>query len=158
RNLLVLLAPAYLGYDGGDEGWYRAMAANGADKLRAYGRYVAQRFAAFDNIIWVHGGDFNPPDRALTRAVAMGMRDFLPASLATAHCGPETPAHALWGSEPWLDIDSVYSYGPIADACDSAYQAAPRRPVLLLESAYENEHRADAARTRAQAYQALLSG
>ena len=63
--MLVLLAPAYMGYAGGQEGWYQEMQANGATKLQAYGQYVANRFLAYDNNLWVHAGDYNPPDTNL---------------------------------------------------------------------------------------------
>src|SRR4029453_2741845 len=35
KGLLVLLAPAYLGFAGRDQGWYEEMKANGAAKMRA---------------------------------------------------------------------------------------------------------------------------
>ena len=69
KGMLVLLAPAYLGYQGGDEGWYQEMSANGATKLRAYGQWVANRFKNYDNILWVQGGDYDAPDKTLARAV-----------------------------------------------------------------------------------------
>ena len=46
RGMLVLLAPVYLGYGGGNEGWYQELKANGTTKCRQYGRYVGQRFAS----------------------------------------------------------------------------------------------------------------
>jgi hypothetical protein len=59
KGMLVLLTPAYMGVGGGSQGWYQEMQANGATKLRAYGQYLANRFLAHDNILWVHGGDFS---------------------------------------------------------------------------------------------------
>ena len=38
RDIVVWLAPSYLGSGGGDEGWFREIQAGGRDKLRAYGR------------------------------------------------------------------------------------------------------------------------
>ena len=55
NGILVMLAPAYLGYDGGGEGWYKTMVANGPDKLRSYGEYLGRRYREFTNILWVHG-------------------------------------------------------------------------------------------------------
>jgi len=90
KNIVILLAPAYLGYQGGSQGWYQEMQANGAVVLRDYGRYVGQRYASFDNIIWLHGGDYDPPDPQLVSAVAEGVREFDDRHLHTAHCAPET--------------------------------------------------------------------
>jgi Protein of unknown function (DUF4038)/Putative collagen-binding domain of a collagenase len=157
-GMLVLLAPAYLGFDGAREGWYQVMRANGPDKMRQYGRFLANRYARFRNIAWIHGGDFNPPDRTLTRAVAEGIREVDPSVLHTAHCGPETMASDYWSDEPWLDFNTLYTYGPVHLQAEKAARQRSGRPFILLESAYENEHGADAHRIRMQAYQALLYG
>src|SRR5690606_7623599 len=49
-GFLVLLTPSYLGFDGGDEGWYAEMAAAGSRDLEAYGRFIGERYRQFDNI------------------------------------------------------------------------------------------------------------
>ncbi len=69
-GIQVFLAPSYLGYEGQWTGWYQEMVANGDVKLRQFGRYLGQRYKDFDNIIWLHGGDYNPPDRDLVNAIA----------------------------------------------------------------------------------------
>ena len=158
RGILVLLAPAYLGSQGGAEGWYREMVANGPAKLRAYGEYLGRRYGGFTNILWVHGGDFDPPRKDLVRAVAEGIRELDPRALHTAHCGPETAAMAYWQGEPWLQLNNVYTYGPVHAAALKQYARPERMPFLLIESAYENEHGAGELRVRTQAWQALLSG
>ena len=162
HGILVLLAPAYLGHQGGGEGWYRAMLANGPDKLRAYGQYLGRRYAQFANILWVHGGDFNPPRKDLVRAIAEGIRTHDTRALHTAHCGPETAALAYWHGEPWLQLDNVYTYGPVRTAALRQYArpdaASARLPFILIESAYEHERGDGELRVRAQAWAALLSG
>jgi hypothetical protein len=158
RGMLVLLAPAYLGAGGGAEGWYREMTASGPAKLRAYGDYLGRRYAGFTNILWVHGGDFDPPRKDLVRAVAEGIGALDPRALHTAHCAPETAAIDYWKDEPWLHLDNVYTYGPVRTAALRRYARPERMPFILIESAYENEHRAGERRVRTQAWQALLSG
>ncbi|MFD1981396.1 DUF4038 domain-containing protein [Mesorhizobium newzealandense] len=155
-GFLVLLAPAYLGYGGGGDGWYQEMAAAGAERLEAYGRFVGRRYRHFDNIMWVNGGDYNPPDKSLVSAVAEGIRETDPEALQTAHNAPETAALDYWRGEPWLSINNVYTYEPVHAA--ALVQHAGDMPYFLIESAYENEHGADTRRLRAQAYQAILSG
>ncbi len=158
-GLLVVLTPAYLGYKGGREGWYRAMRESGPETLRAYGDFLGRRYARFDNIVWLHGGDFNPPDRTLSAVIAEAIRKQAPRALHSAHCAPGTVASRYWGDQPWLDIDTLYTYDPVHLQAREVMQAQERvRPVILLESAYENEHGANAHRIRTQAYQALLSG
>ena len=158
RGILVLLAPAYIGYGGGDDGWYSKMAANGPDKLRAYGQYLGRRYRGFTNILWVHGGDYNPPRKELVRAIADGIREFDTRALHTAHCAPETGAIEYWKGEPWLQVNNAYTYQPVYASAIKQYGRAEQLPFFLMESAYENEHGAAELRIRTQAYHALLSG
>ncbi len=158
KGFLVLLAPSYTGANGGSEGWYQEMAANGPDKLRQYGRFLGQRYSQFDNILWIHAGDYNPPDKNLVRAIAEGIREFDGSALHSAHCGPETAPLDYWAGEPWLQVNNVYTYGPVYLAARAQYSRPERMPFFLIESAYENEHGATEQRVRMQSYQALLSG
>lgn len=157
-GILVLLAPAYLGVNGGDEGWYHDMRESGVAKLRRYGEYIGRLFARHKNIVWMHGGDYNPPERQFVTAIEEGIREFDSTSLRTAHPGPETSARSHWEDQPWLDLDTIYSYQPIKPVALSEYALQKPMPFILIESAYENEHGATEQRLRAQAYQAMLGG
>lgn len=154
---LVMLTPAYIGARGSNEGWATEMAASGSEKLVAYGRYLGTRYGAFDNILWVDGGDDNPADKTFVRAIADGIRETMPRALHTAHCAAETAAGDFWAGEPWLSVNTAYTYGPVHDAVAAQYSRT-KMPLVLLESAYENEHKATEQRLRAQSYHALLSG
>jgi hypothetical protein len=157
-GMLVFLAPCYTGSGGGPEGWYREMKINGAAKLHEYGQYLGQRYQRFKNIVWVHGGDYNPPNKALVRAVAEGIRERDPVGLHSAQCAPETPAVRYWQGEDWLNLNSIYTYRPIYSAALAQYAHPERLPFFLIESTYENEHDVTEERLRSQAYYALLSG
>src|SRR5690606_32558026 len=74
RGILVLLSPSNLGWRGGSSGWYELMVANGPDRVRAYGEYLGRRYRDFSNILWMHGGDYDPPERTLVRAIVQGIR------------------------------------------------------------------------------------
>ena len=162
KGILVLLVPSYLGFGGGTEGWYQAMLANGEREMREYGRYLGRRYQNYENILWVHGGDFNPPldAKALVREIALGIKEFDIRSLHTAHCAPETSALDYWSGESWLAVDSVYTYGAVFEAAGHAYTRPDALPFMLIESRYENEAVPEGSeqRVRVQAYQALLSG
>ena len=108
RGFLVLFTPAYLGWNGGPQGWYQEMLANGTDRLTAFGNYIGRRYASSPNIMWVDGGDFNPPDKTLTRAVANGIKAGGAQHLHTAHARDGASALDYWAGEPWLDVDTVY--------------------------------------------------
>ncbi len=157
RGLLVLLVPAYLGYNGQDEGWYREIVATPPEALRDYGRYLGRRFQKYANVIWVYGGDFNPPDRSSVNTIAAGIREF-DRRISTAHTAPETSARAFWGNESWLQLNSIYTYKNVPAQAAVEYARSPSMPFFLLESSYENEQTADPGVIRAHAYEALLSG
>lgn len=157
-GFLVLLAPAYMGFEGGREGWYQEMRTNGPVKLRNYGRYVAKRFRKHANILWVHGGDFNPPETLLLRALVSGIRDEDTRSLNTFHGSRGSSAtHFLGATEHWLQLNSIYT-GATDVVSEALHEYShSRQPYFLIEARYEGEG-ADAATVRLQAYQAVLSG
>lgn len=157
KGILVLLTSSYLGFDGGDEGWYQAMKANGVAKLREYGRYLGRRYKNFPNLIWVNGGDYNIPDKDLVRAIVQGIEEFDTVHLHTAHAGV-VPAAEYWDGEPWLDINNVYTYEPVYLKALAQYNRADKKPFFLMETVYEGERNAPEGLIRAQAYFALLSG
>ena len=159
KGILVLLAPAYMGYQGGDQGWYQEMAANGEVKLRAYGQYVANRFRAYDNLLWLQGGDFDPPEKLLLRALANGIRDVDTRWLQTFHGGRGTSALAFLGSaEPWLTVNDIYTDESTVVANAFLEYARSTMPFFLIEARYENEYGGTDETVRTQAYQAVLSG
>jgi Protein of unknown function (DUF4038)/Putative collagen-binding domain of a collagenase len=158
RGILVLLTPSYLGWGGGSSGWYDAMAENGTAALRRYGQYLGRRYRNFTNILWVDGGDYDPPRKGLVRAIANGIRRYDSRALHTAHTAPETVAIEYWGSERWLQVNNVYTYGPVYGPALEQYRRPERMPFFLLESAYENEHGVTERSLRTQAYHAVLSG
>ena len=158
RGLLVLLTPAYLGANGDDQGWYREMQAAGPDILKSYGRYVGQRYRHFRNIIWVQGGDYDPPEKKLVNAIAEGIRETNPSALQTMHAAGEANVLLRWGGEKWLDIDTVYTYGNVAEAVLKRYLTKPERPFFFIEGIYEGEHNSTEQSLREIAYDAVLSG
>ncbi|MEW9613895.1 DUF4038 domain-containing protein [Shinella sp. S4-D37] len=157
-DMLVLLVPAYMGANGGPQGWYGEMAAAGPDALKAYGRYLGKRFARYPNIVWVQGGDYDPPDKALVEALAAGIEETSPGALQTVHGIRDTVTDVFWGDAGWLKLDTVYTYEDTATATLARYRSGPRRPFFLIESRYENEHGVGASEIRKMAYGALLSG
>jgi hypothetical protein len=158
KGFLVLLAPAYAGASGGNEGWYQEMVKNGPAKLRRYGEYLGKRYAKLTNLLWVHGGDYNPPQKELVEAIAEGIQEFEPKALNTAHCAPETAAIDFWDREPWLQVSNVYTYKPVYLAALDHFDRHKSTPFFLIESSYENEHGSTEQLLRTQAYQAILSG
>jgi hypothetical protein len=159
KRMLVMLTPSYMGYEGGDEGWYKEMADNTPEKLQAFGRYLANRFAAYPNILWVEGGDYNPPERALLDAVPNGIRAVNNVWLHTFHGGRGTSALGFLGtSTEWLGVNDIYT--DETNVVAKAYTEYQRSsmPFFLIEDRYEGDKGATALTLRVQAYQAVLSG
>jgi hypothetical protein len=157
KGILVMLTPSYMGFGGGQQGWYQEMRANGAAKLRNYGRYVANRFRDYDNILWVHGGDFEPPEKTLMRALVDGIREVDSRRLHTFHGSRESSALEFLGSgESWLQVNSIYtSNAPFIQALEQ--YARSTMPFFLLEAVYEGQG-VEGRGVRVQAYQTILSG
>jgi hypothetical protein len=158
HGFLVLLAPAYIGSRGRVDGWWQEMVASGRVALQGYGRFLGGRFRHLDNIIWVDGGDWNPPDKNLVGGLARALKEAAPEQLHTTHLAPETAVAPFWAGEGWLDVLSVYTYGPVCTKVLEARADRLARPAFLIESTYENEHGAREQEIRAQAYRALLCG
>lgn len=167
-GILVLLTPAYLGYidphfpgfGGQAEGWYDAVVSSGVEKCAAYGRYVGERFAHLDNVLWVLCGDRDPVGVVEhTRAMARALLDARGDRLCLAHCHPDHEALDFFDEErdDWLTLNMTYSYEVVQRALLTHYVRA-QRPNLLFESTYENEHNASAQQIRRQAYWALTCG
>jgi hypothetical protein len=160
QNLMVLLAPLYLGYGCGDEGWCAEVRAATIDDLYSWGKFLGRRYKNYNNIIWCIGGDTDPsPVREKVLAMVRGIREYDTIALFSAHNRPETMAITPWKEETWLTINNVYSYDSLLyPHFKDAYELKPQMPFYLCESAYENEHQSTPSQLRSQAYQALLCG
>jgi hypothetical protein len=156
-GFLVLFFPAYLGCY--NDGYVALFQGNGAGRARTYGRFVGQRYGARKNLVWVHGGDLNPGAAAdVVVAVRDGIRDAAPSHLHAAHWSPETDPYGPLGDD-FTDLYTTYTYGPVSAQVFEHYSHPPTKPVLLLETHYENDWAGKAAaEVRTYPYRALLSG
>ena len=160
RGVSVWLCPAYLGWGGGDEGFFKEIDEAGPDALRSYGEFVGKRFRDLPNIVWMPGGDYAlpPSERWAAGQLVRGLRDGGSRQPMTAH-GGQTSGVETFGDQEWLAVDTVYSYADdLRPPLLAAYQRQPRRPFVLIESTYEGEHDARPERIRRQAWAAMLNG
>ena len=168
HGVLVLVAPMYLGYDGGREGWFASLDAPGntRDVCRRYGRFVGSKFKERNNVVWVAGGDHAPPPGSEAEArhweMLQGIQEAGAHQLWTGHWnfghkGGISTDEPLFA--PAMDLNGVYQYVDTYRYTARAFGVRPPRPVFLLESAYEREH----ARTEMQPFRkawwwSMLSG
>lgn len=168
HGMVVLLAPCYLGYvaphypgwGGQAEGWFEVMLANGVHGCGGYGRYVGERFAHLDNIVWVLCGDRDPTGGIEhVRAIARGLLEARSDRLCLAHLHPEHQALDFFDKtdDDWLTLNMTYSYEIVHRALATHYERF-ERPNVLFESTYENEHNSSELQIRRQAYWAATCG
>jgi hypothetical protein len=164
REMLVMMTPAYLGFGGGEEGWWSALSSRTTAEVESYGEYLGAKFGAFPNIVWVMGGDYwGPQVLTRTRSLVAGLKSTGRADwLFTYHTGPNGSSSAVVGSESWLDLNATYGYeNPGLPAqFEQDYGRTPTRPFFLFESRYESEPSPPVSRLtlRSQAYWSLLTG
>jgi len=143
QGITVLLTPAYLGYSGGNEGWFQEMSALSAAKCRNYGDFVGQRYAAKRNIIWVWGGDYTPPSgsqgETCMKAIRDGIMAAAPGALASAHWSPESTSRDETAFTSSINLVGIYTYQFILDSCRDARRTTPSKPTYLIETCYEGE-------------------
>ena len=162
KGIVVLLAPAYVGYGCGNEGWAAELKAATDADLTAWGRFLGARYAGYDNIMWVIGADANPTTcgvKTRLQALVNGIQQYDTRHLFTAHNAPESMAISTWSGVNWLTVNNVYTNSSSLYSRDlTAYQVTPTMPYFLIETAYENEHSSTAQTLRAQIYWTMLSG
>jgi hypothetical protein len=149
HGIAVLLAPNYLGFDGGAEGWWQALNApvNTREVCAAFGRYLGARFRDRRNVIWLAGGDFAPPPgsegEARHAAIVEGIRAAGATQPWTGHWNRDHRGGISSDQRrlaPLMDLEGVYQYADTYRYAVRAYLVQPPRPVFLLESTYEHEH------------------
>jgi hypothetical protein len=136
---------------------------NGPEKCREYGRYLGSRYQGFDNLLWMHGNDFqtwqDPAHDAVVLAVARGIRDRDSRHLHTIELNYQVSGSlddARWA--PLLDLCASYTYYPPYAQVLKDYNRPNALPVVMIESDYEFEHESTPAMLRRQEYWSLLSG
>lgn len=160
HNIVVLLAPLYLGYDCKDEGWCAEVKKASLADLHSWGQFLGTRYKKFRNIIWLIGADTDPSVvKEKVLEMVKGIRENDKVHLFSAHNQPETMAVTPWVGETWLTVNNVYSYDSVIyRRYRAAYDLLPVMPYYQIESAYENEHNSTPQQLRSQAYWAILSG
>ena len=149
--------------------WLRALLANGMPAAVAYGKYVGERFKRFDNIVWLHGDDFNtwhtPADDAIVQAVAKAIKSADPGALQTVELN--VPTSSSLDDQTWapiISLNSTYTYSPTYIEMLHSYNQTPVMPTYLVEGHYDLEKVGDPTDfgtpwvLRRQGYWTMLSG
>ena len=138
-----------------------------AKNVRAYGKWIGQRYKNSSNIIWANGADLQPWDyegvyRELTKGLIEGDDG---NHLITFHpCGGYSSNY--FHKEDWLAFNIIQTWDffwQIYPMVSVDYQLTPSKPVVLAEGAYEAGPEYPSAPitpylVRKQAYWAYLAG
>jgi hypothetical protein len=150
---------------------------NGPEKNRQYGRYLGKKFASFNNLFWIMGGDNDPKgDRESLFAFFDGLYSAAPKhQLMTYHASPPHSSTDMFQYAGWLGFSFIYTYwrekpGITPELMPHVYEAAISEwsksdimPFVLGESQYEGSGRVasdigEPQVIRRQAYWTMLCG
>lgn len=152
RGLAAMVFPAYVGFNGGSQGWMVEMVANGQTKMTTYGAFVADRYKTQKNLIWMIGGDFGADDgtgnqydgaqTAAEQGLVNGMNGVSgqQSRLFSAEWNTESIGqdHSVFGSQ--ISFSGAYSFaGNVVAQGRRAYSASPAVPAFLLEEPFDEE-------------------
>lgn len=167
-GMAVILFPMYNGCC--NDGWIQILREprnRDTNKLKAYGKWIADRYRNYPNIIWASGGDLEVTPEAILIAEAIAANDSV--HLHTYHTNPvQTSTGALPGVD-WVTLSMVYTYFPeLAGASyhmehvyTQLYREQKRNahvPYFMAESSYEGEREETTQIFRRQAYWAVTGG
>lgn len=164
RNMQVVIVAA----------WHQMVAKNTnftAADADTYGKFLGQRYAAYDNIIWMMGGDWGGPTEGTcpnqdqVRAMANGIRTADTRHPITYHPGYGISASMCHNDQSWLTVNANYwdfNFGNVSAAYKFMYRDYdnnPVRPVFMAETGFEGYHSTLTARaSRMQSYYQVLGG
>jgi hypothetical protein len=149
--------------------WLHVLLNNGLTAASWYGHYIGERYKRFDNIVWLHGDDFNTwqstDDDAVVQAVAKALKSADPSALHTVELN--VPTSSSLDDQTWapiISLNSTYTYSPTYIEMLHSYNQKPVMPTYLVEGHYDLEKVGDPTDygtpwvLRRQGYWTMLSG
>ena len=147
KGLLVFMFPAYVGYEGQEQGWMKELVANGREKVMSYGAWIANRYTHRKNIVWMLLGDmgkFNAEQEVAEQSLIDGLKSVKGQQstqyTAESHSGENAADNPYFGDE--MTLNGVYTWElkvPVPYLARKAYAHNPVMPAFLLEEPYDEE-------------------
>ena len=118
-----------------------------------YGKWLAERYSSYNNIIWLNGGDvFGTDSMDFWKALGNGLNDNDEKHLITFHPRGRTQSSTWFHNEPWLDFNMIQSGHRRYDQDDTEkcfgednwryieedYNLIPVKPTIDGEPSYEH--------------------
>jgi hypothetical protein len=172
KGMLVNLVPMYLGFNGGNAGWWAELTNSVNTQAVSYnfGLYIGNRYKNRKNIIWTIGGDYFPSSGSEGEVRSLRLLEGVKAAGATQLWSGHWRASCLSTNEaafaPLMNLNAVYTYGILGhpgstyDEARAAYAYSRPRPAYIIETGYEDEawFPGDPASVRMYQYYASLGG
>ncbi|MBG9376233.1 glycoside hydrolase family 140 protein [Panacibacter sp. DH6] len=173
RNLYIAMLPTWA------DKWYKDQWGVGpeifnAQNAKAYGAWIAKRYAGAANIIWVMGGDRMPQNDvhlSIIRAMAEGVRSVDTNHLMTFHPNGGHSSYEFFPEDAWIDFHMSQTGHKVGNADYkqniNAYALEVIKPHINGEPNYEDHPNdwnpgekgwMDDFDTREAAYWNMLSG
>ena len=145
KGILCFMFPAYMGFQGTDQGWMQEMVANGSSKMQTYGAWIATRYQHQKNLIWMAGGDrmtFDASQTAVESALLTGLKSVAnqQSILFSGHWtrGSIATDQPDFGAQ--MTLNGTYANSlDVNNQGRRAYMRAPTIPAFLLEEPYDEE-------------------
>lgn len=144
---------------------------NGATACNNFGQFLANRYKAYKNIIWMLGNDYESDnlsggsDDQYVAGIANGILTVTPNALITAEitAGVGTSAYSNQGGTTWtsiLKLDQGYpgTVDPMYPTMVSAQASSPTMPVFFGEGYYDGSGGGTANQLRRQAWWTMVAG
>ena len=149
KGILVFMFPAYVGFNGGEQGWMQEMVANGTTRMQTYGAWIANRYKNQKNLVWMMGGDLGTGAHPFT-ATQLSIETALFNGLKSVAGQQSIQFSAEWDSQSIgtdqttfgsaMTLNGAYSWtGDVSYQGRRAYAHSPVRPAFLLEEPYDEE-------------------
>ena len=149
KGILVFMFPAYVGWQGGEQGWMQEMVANGPAKMQTYGAWIATRYKNQKNLVWMMGGDmgtapytFNTAQTNVENGLLTGLKSVTgqQSTLFSAEWTFESIGTDQTTFGTSMTLNGVYSFsGNVNEHGRRAYAYSPIEPGYLLEEPYDEE-------------------
>jgi len=147
KGILVFMFPAYVGYNGEEQGWMKELVANGLERTKAYGVWIANRYKNRKNIVWMLLGDmgkFNEQQRNAEASLIKGLESVQGQQsiqyTAESYSGQNAADNVDFGKEMTLNASYTWELRvPVPYIAREAYAHNPVMPSFLLEEPYDEE-------------------
>jgi hypothetical protein len=164
-GITVWLSPGFVGLNS-SSGYLTSYVNSSSTVLTNYGTWLGTRYAAYPNIVWALGGDWDPSTLAASQLnyLAAGIHGADPNHLITIEaCRACSPANQstmdAWSQATAMNLNWVYApYSGMQASCASNYARSGALPALAGEDWYEGEHSMTALQLREEPYWETLSG